>query len=674
MSSGSYLGRYHEGINYNQTCHVSREVAVVAVSEVQQHSVQPPGRPSRPARIIRATAHHGLDVTWAWPSESSPPTVPPKVPNYPAQRQAERGRCSGPQDHLPVGAQVSMSQRGPASRPASPRSTRSPTSSHPISPETVRSGLQNAGNPPSDDGSQESGSLSSLYGDRPQSIQRSFGVHNILNPQDTNTGTNISAPTAIQAGNGHGSSVSLYGTQIGPRLPTQRPQLFQGHGVQGDNTERRFSDEPGAAGTPPGRWDSPGAAHPWSVPGGPRRFITPRSPRASSMSFSSQARLGVQAAQHPVSSMAERGRNPSGGTSGERSFHGHPAQPLVQPLSGVALPGILTSGGSGPNLNSTARSSSQPMVGQAQEPPVRQSEASSQQQRAPVFPSPSPYTTSMPPAVRGLPAAALADPRWPPVLAAQQGLRGPGLSEEHSTLMFATPGGEPVEFVVDTTNASRHADEKRLRNAGASARFRQRKKDKDHQKDSAIEKLEAQNRELERRIRDLESERERYRVDRDRLRDVVHRTPSISDLAYQGPRSPPLRRIGSFAGNTPFAGAAPGPPLTSDTYGTGNPFTGERPARRRRTESQTEFSPATYTPALPPPNYSTPTSQSGPPSVGGRLERLAPMRLDMPSGMPVASGLSSAGPPTQGFPHLKREPYESGWATKHSGPPDPGLR
>lgn len=651
----------------------------MAVTGIHRHSVQTFGRPS----LHRATTSDGLDATWAQPADSRSVTSPLETAIHPPLGEGKGGRCSGPRDHLPPGAQVSMSQMRPASRPASPPSVESSTSNQHNSPAATRSSLRGAGDPPSEDGSQESGSIRSLHGDRPQLIQRGFGVHNILNPQDLNVNTNTPAPTATQAMVIQGSPVATYPAQYGPSRPTQRPSSFQGHGVHAQHSERRFSGEPVAIGGPPPGRGSPGTIHPWPALGGPRRYITPRSPRASSMSHGPHVRTGSDhTPHHSAPDVFDGSRIVTNDNSVERLSHGHSSQPLAPTPSGIALPGILTTG-SAPNFNSPARSLSQPMLSRAntvaQEQPSRHAEALSQQQRAPIFPSPSSYAASIPPSTREYPAAPPSDPRWPPVLGAQQGVRSTGMPEEQSTLMFATPGGEPVEFVVDTTNASRHADEKRLRNAGASARFRQRKKDKDQQKDSAIEKLQMQNRELERRIKELESERERYRADRDRLRDVVHRTSSISDLAYQGPRSPPLRKMGSFTAGTPYGGATTGRPPSGlppsmDPYGTGDSVTGERPSRRRRTEAQVEVGPVTYGQPLHPPSYNQSGSQPGTPSMGGHLDRLPPLRLELPPGGLPTSGVSSTNTPSQSYSPLKREPYESGWVTRPGGPPDVGHR
>lgn len=83
----------------------------------------------------------------------------------------------------------------------------------------------------------------------------------------------------------------------------------------------------------------------------------------------------------------------------------------------------------------------------------------------------------------------------------------------------------PVE--VDVQQASRLADEKRKRNAGASARFRQRRKEKELASTHQIS-------DLNRRLRELQDEREHYRRERDYYRDLVeHIQGSV------GPPRPP---------------------------------------------------------------------------------------------------------------------------------------
>ncbi|RKF58014.1 putative transcription factor bzip [Erysiphe neolycopersici] len=117
-----------------------------------------------------------------------------------------------------------------------------------------------------------------------------------------------------------------------------------------------------------------------------------------------------------------------------------------------------------------------------------------------------------------------------------------------------TSASDPIQVLTITTNqglytipvdvhhASRLANEKRARNAGASARFRQRRKEKEKEANLAIEKLQSQVKDLERNLDRLQAERDFYRSERDRLRDVMLRTPETRYVAMQTPRSPPERQ------------------------------------------------------------------------------------------------------------------------------------
>lgn len=93
---------------------------------------------------------------------------------------------------------------------------------------------------------------------------------------------------------------------------------------------------------------------------------------------------------------------------------------------------------------------------------------------------------------------------------------------------------------VDTKQASRLADEKRLRNAGASARFRQRKKEKERKQQQEYQDLALLNVMLERRNEKLEMQCEHYRSERNRLRDLLRRAtdPGLAEQADAGPPSP----------------------------------------------------------------------------------------------------------------------------------------
>ena len=92
----------------------------------------------------------------------------------------------------------------------------------------------------------------------------------------------------------------------------------------------------------------------------------------------------------------------------------------------------------------------------------------------------------------------------------------------------------PIQVPVDVQAASKMADEKRKRNAGASARFRQRRKEKERESSQTIANLES-------KIRNLDEEKEYYRMERDYFRGVVYSTPGQQHIPPRIP-SPRLRR------------------------------------------------------------------------------------------------------------------------------------
>jgi len=95
------------------------------------------------------------------------------------------------------------------------------------------------------------------------------------------------------------------------------------------------------------------------------------------------------------------------------------------------------------------------------------------------------------------------------------------------------------EAVVDLDKGSRLADEKRAKNAGASARFRQRRKEKQEGTDTTILKLNGEVRDLKRRLQDMEMERDFYR---NRLRDL--NGEEIREFAVRAPVNPRLQETG----------------------------------------------------------------------------------------------------------------------------------
>ncbi|KAI1393434.1 uncharacterized protein F4822DRAFT_12789 [Hypoxylon trugodes] len=576
-----------------------------------------------------------------------------------------------------------MSQREPASRSTSPRTSRSPPAGASTSPNQYQPDPRRSINHPGNFGPLESSVIPRTNGDLTQSLpQRGFGVRNILNPAETQpspTGTSSSATSGPSGGQPLNPSPGLQGSAFESSPTASRPFMFQGHGMS------QQQGNPAAGGQPPLGPQPLDRGSPASAQShlGTRRILTPRSPRVSAAGHipPPQALSAPQSHYYPAPTAPNRGYPTEPPAPGQ---HHSPRIGGPQPLapqfgrvhSGVGPPTTLA-----PLTTPPPRSLSQPIASQfnppGQEPQQSQGSSASQIRPHGYGPS-SPYTSGIPPSSRGFPSS-LGDSRWPGVLGSASqvgpsGIRGMVGVEGHAAMNV---GGEPLIVPLDMYNGSKQADEKRQRNAGASARFRARKKDKEIQQGLRIQELESQNRELQKRQQEAESDRDRYRSDRDRLREIVYRTPGISELAYQGPPSPiSTRSGGSFAERSPLGSNPPSLPMPS--YGATDPMTGERAARRRRTDPQLDYSPSyatvqTSLPSMPQPTH-TPLSQPGTPSAMARTSRLPPLRLDQPAGTP-STVPSASGTPVQSFAPYKREPYETGWATRPSAPPhDPSQR
>ncbi|KAI0834941.1 hypothetical protein F5Y06DRAFT_145520 [Hypoxylon sp. FL0890] len=577
-----------------------------------------------------------------------------------------------------------MSQREPASRSTSPRTSRSPPTSSSTSPDPHQTdpSLQ-----PGNSGTLESSGIPRTNGDLTQSLpQRGFGVRNILNPAETQpspTGTASSAASGPSGGLPLHPSPNLQGPTFESSPIASRPFMYQGHGM----TSQQQTNP--AAGAQPQLGPSADRGSPASTQShtsiGTRRILTPRSPRSGGYIPSPQPLNTPQSHYYPGPHSAPgRGfpaESPGPGPHVQSPRIGMPQQ-LAPQFGRTHHPGAGPPTTLAPLTTPPPRTLSQPMASQFNSPgqePQQPQGGSGNQIRSHAFGPTPPYPTAVPSSNRVFhPSLPMGDSRWPGMLggaaqAGPSGVRSMVGVEGHAAMNV---GGEPLIVPLDMYNGSKQADEKRQRNAGASARFRARKKDKEIQQGLRIQELESQNRELLRRQQELESERDRYRSDRDRLRDIVYRTPGISELAYQGPSSPiSTRSGGSFAERSPLTSNPPSLPMPS--YGATDPATGERAARRRRTDPQLDFSPSygsvqTSLPSMQQPIHA-PLSQPGTPSAMARTSRLPPLRLDQPAGTPTTVP-STSGTPVQSFSPYKREPYETGWATRPGAPHDPSQR
>jgi len=605
-----------------------------------------------------------------------------------------------------------MSQRGSAIHPASRRSSQSPLRDGvPSSPSQQNLTHQDdsSARPPHDPGG-ALGAESEGRGGGHRRGSRASGVHNILNPSGPRLPHPESSPP-LPRPSGEASPPLKMGTgPYGGNSSPSRQAARQGQGAatpQPAHQQAAPSQSP--VGPPPS--GSPTAGHPYAL-AATRRILTPKSPRAASLSRAAMRSVEAQQRFSNLPPNAPRGgggpghdASPLGGPPTLGALHQFPGSMSGQGINAAPPPSRPTSG--------LSRSLSQPMMGHGM-PTTSSQEPPRDLGGRPLFSPGPPFATPMPQN-----RAMMGEARWaagvvgqlPPSGSAGRTLQ---LGDGQQHLLAITPThGEEILIPVDYHQASKQADEKRQRNAGASARFRQRKKEREKEQQQGLQKLESENRDLEKKIealekrnQELEAERDFYRGERNRLRDIVSRTPGISEWADRGPPSPtPSRSGGSYAAdNSPLPAPAPPTPLPHPLYphphalahphpsssSYGDPSMLERPARRRRTDSEPHLGTPSYRPTTPaslpplpggpPPAYAIPQSPHLAASPG--TARLPPIRFEHPlpaseTPPPGQTGLPPA-PPQVGqasaYPSYSKAPYETGWATGPRGPAEGGPR
>jgi len=575
-----------------------------------------------------------------------------------------------------------MSQRPPASRPAS----RSPPDGQKIAlpPVQLRDEPQQGGRQvgrQQADQSEDRGysqifpsprsTRTSLGEEWRSGPSRDFGVYSILNPTEPESTPSSSRRVSVVNAESPLSAVGP-ASHFGASPIAGTPHTFQGHETLSGTPptqEGHHATSPQNRGTP-----------------APRRILTPRS-LATRMGRAAQPPGTIDTQRSPF--LTHRGRTYTG-ESGQAASSGRAPMPTPpersQPQFGLPEPTqtLDRRTRSMPTMQAAERAplsqSASPIISTSANTPSSQPSMSSfHYQGGP----PPPTSTSYYPgssfgaqtaqqAGGGLqyqaPSASATEgpySRAPPSVST--GSTGGSASASSSR---QTPGSDPIQVLTITTSegsyhvpvdvhqASRLADEKRARNAGASARFRQRRKEKEKEANTTIEKMQQQNRELERRVREVEQERDFYRGERDRMRDVLYRTPETRHMAMQGPPSPQSMRAGSFHGQ-PLPSQVHGPPqpLSFQPQESAPP---ERAPRRRRTGASGEFTNITYT--LPPAS-TLPPVQPGFPGQGPTS--LPPLRIENTAAPPPTTGAntptSSAGPPPPPFDPFSRGPYAKGW-------------
>jgi len=645
-------------------------------------------------------------------------------------------QCPGPRGQQREGDQVSMSQRGSAPRPASHRSPKtspdatfsSPRLSQP-SPEASILPCDESRLPTHDAGGASDIVKREEGGGGPSLGGRTSDVHGILNASDSHHRYPGGVP-AFPGQPTEGESARPGMGDLPPRGqggPPLNPYVFQGQHPSAASRTGYPPPPPETVAGPSIQRGSPTTGPPLPPLAVPRRILTPKSPRVTSLSRA--ARRNEELQQNPLPQQPDLPEFPDVSPRSRPTALGA-AAPRGQPQSqsiGTALPP--------PTLSPiAARSLSQPIIGHAL-PPTLAPDYLHPSNRPPL-PGPGPARfPSQPPLGRD---AATGGPggetRWSTgsygSLAGLPWGRGLPVGESQHLLTITPQYGEEIVVPVDTHQGSKTQDQKRQKNAIASARFRTRKKEREHQ-------LEVDNHELGIRVRELEAEREFYRNERNRLREIVSRTPSISHWANgppspvsnreQGslsaesggatgpshsqsgtdqslsvspaarrrrgpqPRSPP--RVGGpyAAESSTMAGAPrpqghpfPHPPTYS--YGPSEPSMAEPPARRRRLD-EPQFTTPAYGPPPPttlPPMTAQRTFGLHPPRntpTPPGLPRLPPLRIDQPSAgteqlpqpqlRPVPGGPPPPPPLPQQAQHQQPyhgRPYETGWAVAQPPP------
>ncbi|KAI1318410.1 hypothetical protein F5Y16DRAFT_135050 [Xylariaceae sp. FL0255] len=538
-----------------------------------------------------------------------------------------------------------MSAREPHGQSISPRTwISSPTGTN-GSPQTS---LRGGSNHPT-----EGSSLPTANGDAPRqiSLPRSLGVHNILNPAD-----------AQHAGRSDVSTVSphLSSTASTPSSHAQSPHMVtitgQSLPVFGQTTPA--GRHPSSSAPSPAERNSPSTSHPLPAMASTRHIHDSRA-----VSVDQNVVLRPRSGPHDAAQPFPEHSGLRGSSLLRNSNRlGHPldrASSHIAPL-GTPPPGPSQRATSQPILGN-------PDVGTQVAPYVPPRNQGPQHQAPPGWPPNTPFThvttpsTFPPVAPAPGPDLRLAGAQATPFSFGSGGTRNMTFADGQQAILHIQPTfGPDMMIPVDTHQGSKQSNDKRKRNAVASAKFRENKKKKDEEGREEIRRLRWENRQFSTQLGMIQADAERLRGDRDRLRNIVAATEGISHHAYTGPPTPP-RPVVSLGGYVSDMS-------DSDTG------TVDLPSKRRRTEPgpRIQFSPAPFaslpssfpSPQHPPPlpGYSTSISQPGTPSSS----RLPPLRLEQagppPTSAPPNLHMSPAG---QAFPPVTREPqnYETRWAT-----------
>lgn len=399
----------------------------------------------------------------------------------------------------------------------------------------------------------------SKFGQRSQSIGKTLGVQNILNPSESHLmppKKSVLPPRgAEEEGLGQGQPQGIMApgryAQSNPTPPP--PYLYQGHPSEPSqsSSKQMGPSMPGySAHTASGDSGNSPISNPPYALGGPSRYLMSRSPRTAAIGRGHQRSRDPPPPYTlpPPTNLPPISQSDLPLTQGSTAYLAQgtttshtTSESIISHSSGQSHSHTQPLAGS--HIISHSQQNASPSQSQTSQPPTRPLLAATSSPYSPRDPHVHPPEQDPRwPVMTGLPGqrAAVSVVPAPTPGMSMVGVRGvpmsAGIGAEGHQLFIRSPHGD-VPVPIDFHQASKQADEKRLRNAGASARFRARKKEREREQSLGMQRLEAANRELQHRIRELEEERNFYRDERNRLRDIVSQTMSIHEHA-KGPPSP----------------------------------------------------------------------------------------------------------------------------------------
>ncbi|KZZ97588.1 hypothetical protein AAL_03552 [Moelleriella libera RCEF 2490] len=229
----------------------------------------------------------------------------------------------------------------------------------------------------------------------------------------------------------------------------------------------------------------------------------------------------------------------------------------------------------------------------------------------------------------------------------RSGLGASGVLEGQQAYMTLPGNSVPIPVQVDYSQASRKADEKRQRNAKASTRHRRKKKTMQEENVRQLQDVKEERQQLVEELEYTKHQRDFYREERNRLRDVVLRVPSLHHHAAGPPSPTPTRSTGSHTEPSPVTRHAT--PATASAY-PNESLTSNRSSQQLMAEERQEVGGLGFVPTVSIGSLTSlanhgngvmaPRPRSAA-SSGGRGEILPPLRAvegPLPSAQHIALG------------------------------------